>query len=524
MASDPRVAALLFALLYGTALGAEGAPRPTTGAAHRPKPAQAEADWGYAIGPAPSWVVPARERASAPVVPSPMHYRVIDEQNRVSGKSEADYIHVVRVVNDSSGLTPAARIEVEFDPSFQKLTLHHLDLVRDGRRLSRLGKRYPLLRRETQLERQVYDGRQTLSIVVDDVRVGDQIDYAFTLTGSNPVFEGKFVRMVWLRNVRGPEALHQVRLLAPLARDIHFTPAKDVQVQTRTLGEWRETVFRREATPQMSMDPQTPYIAVFPDVVLFSEFADWAEVARWGTRLFPPGSGELLDQQAEAIRRRAEAPAARLLAALDFVQKDVRYFGTEIGPNTHLPVPPEQVLKQRFGDCKDKVALLVALLARLGISATPVLVSTSLHGDSVSLLPSPLDFDHVIARVSLDGTTYFLDATRSHQSGELSRRQAIGLGQGLPLSAGVAAPIPLPAAFDTERLVAHDVIRFARFQDDPSLESRITYRGDLAEATREALAKGSLADIATQMSAAVPQAVSKGTRQRPVAGGAVDRG
>ena len=170
-----------------------------------------------------------------------MHYRVIDEQTRLLGKSETNYLHVVRVIDEAAGLEGAAHIEIDFDPSYQKSTLHHLELVREGQRSSRLGKRYPLLRRETQLEKQMYDGRQTLSIVVDDVRVGDEIDYDYSLAGSNPVFGGKFVRTLWMRNVRGPEALHQVRLLAPLARDIHYrNPDKAMRVTTRMLGDFRD--------------------------------------------------------------------------------------------------------------------------------------------------------------------------------------------------------------------------------------------------------------------------------------------
>ena len=42
----------------------------------------------------------------------------------------------------------------------------------------------------------MYDGRETLSIVLDDVRVGDEIDYAYSLRGGNPVFGDKFVALV----------------------------------------------------------------------------------------------------------------------------------------------------------------------------------------------------------------------------------------------------------------------------------------------------------------------------------------
>jgi lipoprotein NlpI/transglutaminase-like putative cysteine protease len=477
-----------------------------------------EAPPGYRIGPTPTWVVAAKEPQTATVEPAPMHYRVIDEQTRLLGKSETNYLHVVRVIDEAAGLEGAAHIEIDFDPSYQKLTLHHLELVREGQRSSRLGKRYPLLRRETQLEKQMYDGRQTLSIVVDDVRVGDEIDYDYSLAGSNPVFGDKFVRTLWMRNVRGPEALHQVRLLAPLARDIHYrNPDKAMRVTTRMLGDFRELLFRREAVPRLSVDPQAPYNSLLAEQLQFSEFTDWSEVARWGSVLFAsaPG-GELLAQQIAAIRSHAGTREAQLLAALDFVQKEVRYFGTEIGASTHRPASPEQVLRQRFGDCKDKVALLLALLDGLDIKATPVLVSLALRSAAAELLPSPLDFDHVIARVELDGSTYWLDATRAHQTGTLEMRQLLGLGQGLPLKLDATALVPLRAVYDTERLVARDTIRFETFAADPSLESRLTFRGDLAEGVREALTQQSLNDLAGRLSAPYLRTYPKARTSAPL--------
>jgi len=69
-----------------------------------------------------------------------------------------------------------------------------------------------------------------------------------------------------------------------------------------------------------------------------------------------------------------------VLVALEFVQKQIRYFGTEIGPYSHRPASPETVLKRRYGDCKDKVALLSTLLDRLDIRATPILVSATMRG------------------------------------------------------------------------------------------------------------------------------------------------
>ncbi len=496
------------------------APAPS-GAASKTPANVPKAPFTFSVEPVPAWVVPARESRDARVDRAPLHYKVIDDQTLDDGKAVVRFSRVLRVVNDTSGLGQAAQLELVFDPGYQALVFHHVDIVRDGKRTSRLDRRkVQLLQRETQLERRIYDGSVTASMVLDDVRVGDQIDIAYSVRGDNPVFGGRFVAMEWMAPWRGPSALYQYRLVTPESRHVALRAGSpDMQVETKLLRGMRETVIRREAVPILHIDTGAPASAGLRHQVQLSEFADWADVARWGTALFDAAgatAGALLDQKAAELRAGSADPEQQLLATLRFVQAEVRYFGTENGLNSHKPAAPQKVLEQRFGDCKDKVALFVALLRRLNIAATPVLVSTRHRGQVDALLPSPLAFDHVIARVELNAKTYWLDVTRSHQSGPLAARQAIGLNRGLLLAPQTTALAELPTPYDTERLAVADVFRIAKFADGAHLESRVTYRGDLAEGMREAIATRSLADIEPQLTQGYARIYPKLKRTEPL--------
>ena len=489
-------------------------------AAPAARSAAEKAGFTFQIEPAPAWIVPVREPERPRVDAAPMHYRVIDDQIRVDGKTRSAYTRVVRVVDETAGLSTASQIELEFDPSYQTLSVHRLAVIRNGKPINKLDRsRIQVLQRETQLERQMYDGRATASIVLDDVRVGDEIDFAYTVHGANPVFDGRFTSSEWMTSYRGPVALYQVRVIAPASRRIEqrFT-MKGVEVSTKTVGALRETVFRRESVPQLRFDANAPTSAITGHVVSLAEFADWADVATWGQALFAnKAGGSAIDSKAAEIRARGGDRSAQTLAALEFVQKEIRYFGTEIGMGSHRPAAPDKVMEQRFGDCKDKVALLVALLQKLDIPAQPVLVSTYLRSKVADQLPSPLAFDHVIARVELDGTTYWLDATRSTQTGPLASRQSLGLGQGLVLQPGTNKLVALPTPFDSERMRVVDNVRVDSFQADPTLESRVTYRGDLAEMVRGAIAARGPSEMATSIASGYlkiyPKLQSRGAMQ-----------
>ena len=58
----------------------------------------------------------------------------------------------------------------------------------------------------------------------------------------------------------------------------------------------------------------------------------------------------------------------RMVAAL---HKNVRYTGVEFGESSLVPQFPSETLKRKYGDCKDKATVLVAMLRAAGIPATP---------------------------------------------------------------------------------------------------------------------------------------------------------
>jgi lipoprotein NlpI/transglutaminase-like putative cysteine protease len=455
----------------------------------------------FSIDPVPKWVSQTSPGSSARIGSAPMHYRLLEDQVLIDAAGQSVYTHYIRSVDDPAALSKAAQIETSFDPNYQTLSLHRVDVIRAGKRINKLDRaKVKLLQRETQLERQMYDGTVTASLIVDDVRSGDEVEVAYTIKGSNPVFDGHAVNTLYLTSDRGPVALDQVRIIHPINRniDVKLWDAS-IKVERRPLGAQEEILIDAGARDQIQNEPNESYFSLAPQWVMYQEFDSWNAVAKWGMQLFKENGAEAPSVDAKAKEIAAAYPDAkdRLLAALKFVQADVRYFGTEFGAGSHRPAPPEQVFNQRYGDCKDKVMLLMALLHRMQIEATPVLVSTYLRSHLSDMPPSPLDFNHVIARVDLDGKTYYLDGTRNHQTGPLQQRSSTGLGKGLLLAESTSAPINLPSAFDILRVELKDTITVADMTQDMTLESRQTFYGDTAEGMRTLLADKPPAEVAT---------------------------
>src|SRR5207237_3849325 len=117
--------------------------------------------------------------------------------------------------------------------------------------------------------------------------------------------------------------------------------------------------------------------------------------------------------EADAIAARTKDPKARAFAALQLVEDKTRYFFLGMGDGGYVPANAEDTWARRFGDCKAKTALLLALLKNLGLDAEPVLVNLG-GGDGLDELPPALaNFNHVIVRVKINGQSYWLDGTRT---------------------------------------------------------------------------------------------------------------
>ena len=65
---------------------------------------------------------------------------------------------------------------------------------------------------------------------------------------------------------------------------------------------------------------------------------------------------------------------ARVEPIAEFVQRQIRYFVVEMGVGGYQPHAASEIFRNRYGDCKDKAALLSAMLRSVGVPSALVMV------------------------------------------------------------------------------------------------------------------------------------------------------
>ncbi len=441
----------------------------------------------FAMAAAPAWVQPLASEPppSADPASDGISYLLVDQQENLEPR--ASYYHEARQITSENGVQNGAAIAVTFDPSYQKLIFHSIRLIREGVAADRLNRsQIKLLQREREMESFLYDGSFTAQCHLEDVRVGDVIEYAYTIEGANPVLKGKYFETFateWASPVHHAIA----RMVYPAGRKLKLT-IKNRMVQTavattRGTTEWR---WEEKEIPARRIDPNTPRGYAPYGRVEVTEFADWQQVAAWAVPLYQTAAPLSADLEKQIAKLRAiENPEERILAALRFVQDEIRYLGLESGMGSHQPTAPSEVLRRRFGDCKDKTLLLGTLLRQAGLTATPALVSSAYRSGVADRLPSPGCFNHVILQVETGTGTHWLDATRTYQRGPLSQIHVGNYGYALvlrPETRELTAYAPPPGSLPKKKIV--EKYRIPAPGGDARLEVVSEFHGAAADIAR----------------------------------------
>ena len=446
-------------------------------------------------GPAPSWVRPVAVPDSFPVprarIRGGIYSLLVDIQYNRAVRPAETWFHFADHVVNEEGVESASQVACEFDPELTQLTVHRVVIHRDGHRFDRLDPaKFRLIQREPSLEMSVYTGARTALLLVDDVRPGDTVELAYSIRGENPVLGGHF-ESLWPMAWSAPTGHVLHRLLWPSDRPITIRPlGSDVRPTLHHDGTNVEYLLSSENGKVLEFEDDVPDWYDPQPLVQISDFASWNEVARWGAALYRirPDSPHLRDRVA-ALQGPNHDLGRRALAAIAFVQDGIRYLGIELGENSHRPTPPDVVLARRFGDCKDKALLLVAILGELGIPAHVAFVSASRREGIRDWAPAPLAFDHAIVCFEYGGQRHWVDPTaQAVRAASLDELDVSAFGPALVLddTTTTLTTVTQPIGAQAWTLVTKEFD--ARSLDEPAkLTVTTRYKGHAANRMRVAI-------------------------------------
>ena len=397
----------------------------------------------YSKSPIPHWVeqinISKQSSMNSSEASHGVKFLLVDEQINFSASKKVRYYHYAQKIENESGLKSASQITIDFDPAYQRLQLHFIRILRGSKIINMLDTaKISLLQRETNLENSEFDGRKSATIILEDVRVGDIVEYSFSRIGNNPAFGRKLFEAMDLQ-WSVPVSKVYYKIITKKLTKLYFKSHSSLAVfKKHSTGEHWIFTYKAQNVAALHSEAHIPqWYDPYPWIQI-SSFNQWQDVEKWALSLFlsvDTPSKKIHDAALKLIRKES-SPEQQILTILKFVQDDIRYTAIEMGVSAYRPNRPEVVLARRFGDCKDKVVLLVSMLRSLDFTAYPVLVNSRMRSNITNLLPSATNFNHVVTLVEFNGKKYWLDPTINAQFGNLDTIFEPDYGYGLILRNG----------------------------------------------------------------------------------------
>ncbi|HEY2904018.1 MAG TPA: DUF3857 domain-containing protein [Polyangia bacterium] len=261
-----------------------------------------------------------------------------------------------------------------------------------------------------------YDQRASV-VRFEGLRAGDVLDVQYSITdlASENELADYFGDLQFLGETI-PKQRWDYTLVGPKSRTFHTNTPHTPTLTTTATEEGDEQILRFAAhdLPKIEVEPAMPGFAEVTPYLHVSTYATWADVGAWYWRLIADqlASDETLRRAARDAVGSATTDREKVRAIHALVLTGTRYVGLEFGIHGFKPYKVTQVLSRRFGDCKDKASLMVALLRAVGVDAQLVLLRTRRAGRIDPQPASLAVFDHAIVYVSklgiyLDGTAEF---------------------------------------------------------------------------------------------------------------------
>ncbi len=472
-----------------------------------PKPAQQSPDPKPAhdlVNPAsPAWVIP--QEVDISILPSGAkdagseYYFLAENQYDVA--SETVYRRYISRFNSESGLQDGSQLEITYDPSYESVKIHSLLIHRGGTRQDRLStQEFKVIQREQDHERQLYDSDLSVIALIEDTRVGDILEYSYSVTGMNPLFS-EDIYWNFDTSYQVPVGRIHAVLRVPHDREI-LVKAHRCEVEPDIQTEGPIKIYQwdlDDVQPQLS-DGDLPWDHDPWGWVEVSSWLTWGDVADWslGRYVIPnPLPGELNQRVAEI--RKIESPESQIQAALRFAQDEIRYLGTFDGVHSHQPHSLDTILKRRFGDCKDKSLLLTTLLRELGFTAHPALVDTDSRHGIADWASSPFAFDHIVVALDHEGQRLWLDPTNSYQRGPLGELYFPDYGYALLVADDTTELTHItPQGYEQSKIQVDQTFRLPAYHGEVTLDVKTIYEGKEADSMRSYFASTSTGTVAQE--------------------------
>lgn len=304
-------------------------------------------------------------------IESDVHVFVVGENGSVTEDDET----TLRA-NTAAGIGDIAQRYVWFDNNTS-----HVDIL-EAYAIDRNGVKHPVapsqiidVQEPHAAGAATFEDARLKAVIFPGVDTGTRIHMKFHKTQSVPIVAGQFSYFV--EPSRGPVESQKLIFDLPASEPLYADARGYVaQAPITAHGRTRYEFDYSKAHYDRVENGAVGY-ATYGDRLMVSTFPDYAAFAKSyrAAAIDPTSNDPAIRDFALALTQNDADPRAKAKTLYDWVHSNIRYVFLYIGQSPAAPHKAVDILANRYGDCKDHVALYGALLAAVGIRSEAALIS-----------------------------------------------------------------------------------------------------------------------------------------------------
>jgi Transglutaminase-like superfamily. len=315
-----------------------------------------------------------------------------------NGKSHTTQRHIYRIV-DESAIDQLGTIEVPWAPWYNDRPTVAARIVSKDGTVHTLDSK-AITEAPAREDLDIFSDNRVLRAPLPGIAVGSVVEYVIEFNGNNPISDAG-ASDIFIFGGYAPTERTRVTIDSPVAIEPRIVNKTDLQAKTEEKNGRRVITFETgRIEGRKDFENFLPFDVISLPYVAFSTGSSWQNLARRYSDIVDKQiAGDDLKKFTHDAIGNATARRDVIARALAAVEKNVRYAGVEVGESSIVPRPPHTVLGNKYGDCKDKATLLVAMLREVGIVAHVALLRAGEDFDVPPELPGLGRFNHAIVRV-----------------------------------------------------------------------------------------------------------------------------
>lgn len=342
-----------------------------------------------------------------------------DEQIKIEDGVIEEYSALALKASTADFLT---QMGTSFKATWQRdranITIHTFEIHRAGEIINILDDEdvFEIIRRERNLEQQQLNGLLTATTQLRDLQLGDVVSFSYTVKSENPSLKKRGeISKSFSQTERSVDKSYR-RILWPKGTKLNWKAhSKDMEPKVSSFGKYNEIILDMIIPKEKEKPKNAPIRYRMSPFFEASNFQNWEEVSKTASSQYETknliAQAPELAAEVQQIKAQTSDPMIRSELALRLVQDKVRYLYNGLGYGNYEPQSPAETWNLKYGDCKAKTLLLLAILHELDIEAVPILVNLNLK-DAVSIrIPSMMAFNHIMVKANVKGQTLWMDGT-----------------------------------------------------------------------------------------------------------------